>query len=69
VNYAILMKEANRGNDAFHDGSGLALGEKLLSDNFIEQFSAFHQLEDQIYTLFRFESIPKRYNVWMLACG
>ena len=47
MNNSILMKIFDHTRHFIHHSSSLSLGEKLLPEDFVQQFSPSHQLEDQ----------------------
>ena len=53
--------------DFLHDGSRLSLREEFLSEDFVQQLSASHQLEHEVDLVLLFKHVPQADDVRVLA--
>ena len=67
MNYTILMQILDYVRDFLHDGPSLALREEFLSEDFVQQLSAAHQLEHEVDLVLLLEHVPQTDNVRVLA--
>jgi hypothetical protein len=60
--------EVSDGRDyLLHDGPGFAFGEEFLPDDFIEKFSAPHQIKHEVDVLLLFERVTKGDDVGVVS--
>ena len=67
MNNSILMEIFDDTRNFVHHSSSFSLGEKLLPENFVEQFSSSHQLEHQKNLVLLLEHVPQADYAGVLA--